>query len=370
MTTDIQNAPKYQQLYDLIKERIESGRWQPGMRIPTQRDLMAEHNLSYSTVSRALQELTRAGLITRRVGSGSRVAERLPTSAKTKPSVLHLIGGVPPAEQRGLSIFRDLVQAAIARNATVEPHEGLNQAGRARLVDKVLARREAGGHAPEGIVFPFFAGNRVHIDRLRDAHAPYVVMDVPHMMPGYSVVLRDHRAGARRLVQRLIDAGHAPNRIGLILGTRVEESTDPAQWEWAKARGALDALGKAADERRCEWQVAALPEAGEMAVRRLLERAPELTAIYCDNECKMEGVVNELTARGWKVPQRISLACLNKARAGMPVRVTCAWADAAGVGEAAAEVVFRMLTERAPTSVCKELSMRFDEGASIGPPAM
>jgi DNA-binding LacI/PurR family transcriptional regulator len=326
---------------------------------------MAQYNLSYSTVSRAVQELTRLGLITRRVGSGSRVAERSRT-----PTVFHLIGGVPSAAQRGLCIFRDLVEAALAKKACVEPHEGLDQDARAALVEGILRRRQAGGGAREALVFPFFAGNRPHIDRCCREGVPYVVLDVPHAMSGYSIVLRDHHAAARRLVERLLSAGHRAERIGLILGSRDQAEPDPVQWDFAKARGALEALGGggAVAEERCAWDVECRSDEGARAARRLLDRTPELTAFFCDHDLKAVGVLNELAARGMDVPQRISLVCINRPAVPTPLPLTCAWASPEGVGEAAVALLMATLGEKKPTVRSKELPMRFQDGETLAPP--
>lgn len=363
MDVVIQKDPKYQQLFDLLKERIQSGQWSPGNRIPTQRELMAQYKLSYSTVSRAVQELTRLGLITRRVGSGSRVAERL----STRP-ILHLVGGVPSAAQRGLSIFRDLIEAAATKKARVEPHEDLDQVARAELVESILKRRETHANAREAIVFPFFAGNRTHIERCRDKGVPYVVLDVPLAMPGFSIVLRDHQDAARKLVTRLLTAGHRAERIGLILGSRDQTEPDPVQWDRAKALGALEALDSAAAEERCVWNVECHLEAGAQAARRLLKQTPGLTAIYCDNDVKAVGVLKELETRGVQVPQRFSVVCINQPAFPTPLKLTCAWASPEGVGSAAAALLLKALSEKEPAPGFREIPMRFQDGETAGPP--
>ncbi|MCZ7645371.1 MAG: LacI family transcriptional regulator [Planctomycetota bacterium] len=360
---EIHSTPKYAVLKDLLVSQIEGGKLRPGQKIPTQRELMAEHKLSYSTVSRALQELVREGYITRLVGSGSRVCERARGSA-----VFHLVG-VPASAHRGLKVFQDLLEAARRLGARVEPHEDLDQDGRAALVERVLAARGDKTGPGEGLVFPYFAGNRKHIERLREAGGAYVVLDVPHAMPGYTVVLRDHKAAARALVQRLLAAGHRPERIGCILGARDEAQPDPVQWDRAKAEGAAEALGGLHPDRT-EWQVGPHVEAGELAALRLLDRAPQLTAIYCDNDRKAAGVWRHLSARGLKVPQDVSLACMNLPARDLklPLDLACAWASAEGVGAAAAQVLSDLLAGRASAPVTRELSMQVQDGATIAPP--
>lgn len=356
---------KHTWLKNLILERVQSGAWQPGAKIPTQRQLMAEYDLSHATVSRALQELAREGYIARAVRTGSRVLGRAATAGLR----LHLLGGVPPGAAKGLHVFRDLLDAARALGLAVEVHEGLGQSGRARVLDGILQRRDRLGRAAEGVVFPYFAGNRPHIDRLREARAPYMVLDVPHAMHGYSIVLRDHLAAARALVERLLHAGHACERIGLVLGRHDESDPDPYQWEHAKAQGAIEALG-GVDPGQAVRAFEASQAAGEQAAQELFERVPGLTAIYCDNDQKAAGVYKAAAARGWRAPRDLSVVFINRPTEDLefPVAPTYAWAEPEGVGRAAAEALFAQLTGQAAAPQIRHLAMRFEAGAAVAKP--
>ena len=63
-----------------LRERIARGGWQPGARLPSERELVQEFGCARMTVHRALRELEEEGLIERRQGSGSFVAELHPIS--------------------------------------------------------------------------------------------------------------------------------------------------------------------------------------------------------------------------------------------------------------------------------------------------
>ena len=65
--------PKYRQIYDTLKEAIAAGEYRARQRLPTESELVKTFNTSRVTVNRALRELQLAGLIDRRVGSGSYV---------------------------------------------------------------------------------------------------------------------------------------------------------------------------------------------------------------------------------------------------------------------------------------------------------
>jgi GntR family histidine utilization transcriptional repressor len=63
-----------------IRQRIVDGGWQAGMRLPSERELVQQFGCARMTVHRALRELEGEGLIERRQGSGSYVAQLHPIS--------------------------------------------------------------------------------------------------------------------------------------------------------------------------------------------------------------------------------------------------------------------------------------------------
>ena len=70
----------YETVKTSIQHRIADGGWQPGVRLPSERELVQEFGCARMTVHRALRELEAEGLIERRQGSGSYVAELTPIS--------------------------------------------------------------------------------------------------------------------------------------------------------------------------------------------------------------------------------------------------------------------------------------------------
>jgi DNA-binding FadR family transcriptional regulator len=64
-------------LRQALLDKLRSRHWQPGQRLPTERDLGQQFGLSRSTVRRVLGDLKRRGLITQTVGSGTYVAEQV-----------------------------------------------------------------------------------------------------------------------------------------------------------------------------------------------------------------------------------------------------------------------------------------------------
>lgn len=66
-------GPKYRQILQSLKSAIESGTYAPGVRLPSEFELVQSYGASRVTVSRALKELQIGGYIDRRAGSGTYV---------------------------------------------------------------------------------------------------------------------------------------------------------------------------------------------------------------------------------------------------------------------------------------------------------
>jgi GntR family histidine utilization transcriptional repressor len=67
--------PIYQQIKRTIAQRIASGEWPAGQKLPSENELVGALAVSRMTINRALRELTQEGLIQRVHGLGSFVAE-------------------------------------------------------------------------------------------------------------------------------------------------------------------------------------------------------------------------------------------------------------------------------------------------------
>jgi GntR family transcriptional regulator len=69
-------VPLYQQLAHLLGEKIASGRYEPGTRIPSEPELARAYRIGRPTVRQATDVLVRRGQLERRRGAGTFVAER------------------------------------------------------------------------------------------------------------------------------------------------------------------------------------------------------------------------------------------------------------------------------------------------------
>lgn len=73
--------PRYLEIQRDLQQKIASGAWAPGSRVPSEHELQAQYSCSRMTVNKALSALARAGLVVRKRRSGSFVAS--PRSEQT-----------------------------------------------------------------------------------------------------------------------------------------------------------------------------------------------------------------------------------------------------------------------------------------------
>jgi GntR family histidine utilization transcriptional repressor len=79
--------PHYARLKTHIRDRIAEGALKPGDRVPSEHELVALFSVSRMTANRALKELAAEGLVVRRSGSGSFVAEAALSPAPAAPPI-------------------------------------------------------------------------------------------------------------------------------------------------------------------------------------------------------------------------------------------------------------------------------------------
>jgi len=108
---------RYQQVAAAIEKAVAEGRYQPGQRLASERDLAEEFGVSRPTVRRAVIALEMRGLLEARQGSGVYVRQSSPSPAPVAPKDLD-IGAFEHAEARRL--FEGEVAALAATLITDE----------------------------------------------------------------------------------------------------------------------------------------------------------------------------------------------------------------------------------------------------------
>lgn len=155
-------------------------------------------------------------------------------------------------------------------------------------------------HQVDGLIF---------IDSWSDLDYIYESEDYP---PAISVNLRNGMCAHNCVAMDHVRAGYEATRHLLDLGYRpVAHISGPENWTAARQRlegyrRALEDYGIAFDPGlvECgEWTM----EAGLSAANRLLDRTPNLRAIFCGNDIIAAGALHTAMRRGRRVPQDLAL---------------------------------------------------------------
>jgi GntR family transcriptional regulator len=121
-------AALYRQIIDAVKREISAGRLAPGSSLPSFRALAEELLVSLITVKRAYEELEREGIIYRRQGLGTFIAElgHDRTRAARRTVALDAItAAVRAGREAGLSDreLLHLMRAELKQTTPIEEHQ-------------------------------------------------------------------------------------------------------------------------------------------------------------------------------------------------------------------------------------------------------
>ncbi|WP_245583587.1 GntR family transcriptional regulator [Paenibacillus assamensis] len=217
-------SPLYMQVQQYIQRRIEHGELQAHDRIPTEKELMAQFEVSRITVVNALASLVKEGYIYRVPGRGSFVAEATPRiesshsmhepAGKSDSIYKHsavtqsrLVGLVMPSlndlfAMRLLTAIRETLQAR-GLTLMVAFSDG-NKVEEERLIRQFVQL------GAEGLlIFPVDKDTyNEEILTLKVNQFPFVLID--RYLPGVETdyVCSDNRLGAQMAVEHLFTLGH------------------------------------------------------------------------------------------------------------------------------------------------------------------
>ena len=125
-------VPLYHQLSQILREKIESGEWREGDRIPTELELCKEYGLSRGTVAQALRELELEGLIYRKQGRGTFVIEK-----KITQDLSHFYSFAKDLQERGIKLSSKVLRMEmVIPPSSVEKALSLSK-GEAFLIERI-----------------------------------------------------------------------------------------------------------------------------------------------------------------------------------------------------------------------------------------
>jgi LacI family transcriptional regulator len=274
--------------------------------------------ISDETTAPTLAEVARLANVS--VASASRALNGIGTRPETLRNVVaaaESVGYVPNASARSLRSKRtghiafampDVANPVYA--AMVREIQEVAAAQGARLVlhstgadaqDELAILRDLRRRFVDGLILVPLNVTPAHLDELRAAAAPVVVIgSIPRDVP-VDAVEADSRRGAALAVKHL--HVHGRTRIGLVNGP---VTTTPGR---ARRAGYLDGLRAARvgrDENLIEDAAAFTVDAGRDATLRLLARA-RLDGLLCANDLLAAGAIDALRSSGLDVPHDVAV---------------------------------------------------------------
>ena len=140
------SQPLYKQLEEKIIQDIENGIYRKGQKIPTEKELSQMYDVSRITVRKALEEITKQGILERHAGKGTYVA-----SVKLQRSIATFMSFTECCEAQGLKpgarMIKNVIEDATAEDCDtleIEPESKVLAIDRIRYADGVPGSLEQG----------------------------------------------------------------------------------------------------------------------------------------------------------------------------------------------------------------------------------
>lgn len=293
------------QVEAFIRNKIGSGEWGLGAKIPSERDLSTWLEVSRTTVRNAVQALTNRGLFERKIGQGTFVRLLPPApaaSARARRGTLGYVICKERAHRKPISseAFYFDVFAGVEEETVLSGRHLMFT----YLDDQNLEELDAFGSFADkvdGLVLEEVR-NPALLKLVCDWGIPTVLMGPTTVDSRLDLVTMDLEAGVRRAVDLLLKLGH--RSIGVINGPLGLESARVRFNGWKEA---LRASGIEPETRLADGDLDWTAEAGFRAMDRLVNRCPDLTAVFCANDLLAIGALSALARQGRRVPLDISV---------------------------------------------------------------
>jgi DNA-binding LacI/PurR family transcriptional regulator len=292
------------QVESFLLARIGSDAWPVGAKIPSERELAVELDVSRTTVRNAVLALTARGLFERSVGQGTFVKRKQGPKAGPRTTT-GTLGYVVCKEK---SERKPIASEAFYFDVFLGIEEETARSGRHTLFsyldDYDPEEREAFRAFLEKVdgVIVEEARNRDLLELLKTSGVPTVLLAPTASIEGPDLVTMDLAAGARAAVRHLQALGHT--RIAVVNGPLRLESARVRFLAWKEA---IAEAGGVPDERLVDGDEGWSAEAGYAAMNRLIARCPDLTAVFCANDLLAIGALSALSEQSRRVPDDVSV---------------------------------------------------------------
>ena len=332
---------KHRRVFEYLHANIQSGQLKAGDRLPSEAELGQLFSASRITVAKAVLELQRLGLVTRRPGAGTHVLAQRHASGRTFGLLIPELGLTEIFEP----ICHGMMRSSLARpdallwgNASTSGQEASKEAE--HTVQSFIAQKVSGiFFAPLELSDEKDAANRRIVRALERSQIAVVMLDRDYLpfpeRSAHDMVGVDNRRAGYMAASHLLGLGV---RRLVFLGEEHAASTVDA-----RIAGFYEALRHfgVAPERDPIWRGSA--EDVQM-VRRILDEArPE--AIVCANDLTAARLMQTLMALQVRIPEAVRIVGMDDVKYAslLPVPLTTIHQDCAGIGVVAMATMLQRL---------------------------
>lgn len=324
---------KYRRVFEHLLSSIHSGQLKPGDRLPSEAELGKLFDASRITVAKAVLDLQRMGLVTRRPGAGTHVLGPERANGRTFGLLIPELGLTEIFEP----ICNGMMRAQFSRpdallwgNAADSPRESAREAE--QLVQSYISQKVAGVFfAPLELISDKDTANRRIVRALERAQIPVVLLDRCYMpwpeRSAHDLVGIDNRRAGYVATAHFLSIG--VRRIAFLGEAESANTVD------ARITGFYEALRNhgVAPTHDPVWRGNVQDES---FIRRMLDTSrPE--GIVCANDLTAARLMQTLLALGASIPDQVRIVGMDDVRYAslLPVPLTTIHQDCAGIGSAA-----------------------------------
>lgn len=331
--------PKYKQLSDLLRQKIENGEYARGEKLDSENELASAFHLSRQTVRQALSVLTNEGILIRQKGSGTFVSPPMPRQTRTMNVgviTTYITDYIFPSITRGIEEELSAKGYNLSLGATKNKVEN-----EGRILQSFI-ENNVDGIIVEGTKTALPNPNIGLYKKLDTIGIPYVFINGYYRELSPVYVITDDRAAGRQSAEYLANQlGH--RRIGGIF-----KSDDMQGHErYAGFSEGLLRSGRTIYDDAVVWYTTADLDYlfSEQNEQNLLERLRHCSGVVCYNDQIAYKFIEVLRKHSLSVPQQISVIGFDNSRISelSPVKITSFNHPKDKLGRLAAEKLIKMI---------------------------
>lgn len=335
--------PKHRRVYEHLLASIQSGTLKPGDRLPSEAELGKMFEASRITVAKAVQDLQRMGLVSRRPGAGTHVLGEQKQSGRTFGLLIPELGLTEIFEP----ICNGMMRAQFAKpdallwgNSSTSAEDSVKAAE--QLAESFIEKKVSGVFfAPLELATEKDTANRRIARMLDRAQIPFVLLDRCYMpypeRSAHDLVGVDNRRAGYIATEHLLE--HRARRLVFLGEERAANTVD------ARITGFYEALRT--HNVRPDWEpVWRGSVADGTFIQQMMDTArPE--AIVCANDLTAARLMQALIGMGVRIPHEVRIIGMDDVRYAslLPVPLTTVHQDCGGIGAVAMATMLQRLDQ-------------------------